>query len=52
MYDEVFIRNWIRRTGWTTIFSGVNRMLLVRLVEAPATDGSLLVYGVFDSERL
>ena len=52
MYDEAFVGNWIRRTGWTTIFSGVNRMLLVRLAEAPAADGSLLVYGVFDGERL
>jgi hypothetical protein len=34
------------------VFSCADRMLLVRLVEAPAVDGSLLVYGVFDSERL
>jgi len=52
MYDEAFVRDWIRRTGWTTIFSGVNRMLLVRLAEAPAADRSLLIYGVFDGERL
>jgi hypothetical protein len=42
----------MRRTGWTATFSGVNRMLLVRLAEAPAADGSLLLYGVFDGERL
>jgi hypothetical protein len=42
-YDEAFNGNWMRRTGWTTIFSGVNRMLLVRLAEAPAADGSPLI---------
>jgi hypothetical protein len=42
----------MRRTGWMTTFSGVNRMLLVRLAEAPAADRSPLVYGVFYGERV
>jgi hypothetical protein len=52
IYDEAFIGNWMRRTDWTTLFSGANRMLLVRLAEAPAIGGAPLVYGVFDGERL
>jgi hypothetical protein len=50
-YDEAFVGNWMRRTDWTTIFSGVNREL-VRLTQAPAADGSALVYGFFDSMHL
>jgi hypothetical protein len=51
-YDEAFVGNWMRRTDWTTIFSGVNRELLVRLTQAPAVDGSALVYRFFDDMHL
>lgn len=43
---------WMRRTDWMAIFLGVNRKLLVRLTEAPATDGLALSYGVFDGTHL
>lgn len=52
MYDEALVGNWMRRTDWMAIFSGVNRKLLVRLTEAPATDGLALSYGVFDGTLL
>ena len=52
VYDESLVGNWMRRTDWTTIFSGVNRELLVRLTQAPAVDGSALVYGFFDDMHL
>lgn len=52
MYNETFIGNWMRRTAWVDVFSGVNRQLLVRLTQAPAVDGSALVYGVFDTTHL
>ncbi|KAM0722086.1 hypothetical protein Q7P37_003012 [Cladosporium fusiforme] len=43
----------VSNTGyWMTIFSGVNRKLLVRLTEVPAADGLALVYGVFDGMHL
>jgi hypothetical protein len=38
----------VRHTDWMILFSGANRMLLVRLAETPAVDGSPLLYGVFD----
>jgi len=44
-YDEAFLGNWMRRTNWTSTFSGVNRLLLVRLAEAPSASGSPLKYG-------
>jgi hypothetical protein len=47
-YDESFIGNWMRRTDWAVMFSGVNRRLLVRLTEAPAIHGSALMYGIHD----
>lgn len=52
MYDEALVGNWMRRTDWMAIFSGVNRKLFVRLTEAPATDGLALSYGVFDGRHL
>jgi hypothetical protein len=51
-YDESFVGNWMRRTDWAAMFSGVNRRLLVRLTEAPAIHGSALVYGVHDGIHL
>jgi hypothetical protein len=51
-YDEAFVGNWMYRTDWTTIFSGMNRGLLVQLTQAPAVDGSELVYGFFDGMHL
>lgn len=51
-YDEAFVGNWMRRTDWTAIFSGVNREMLVRLIEAPSVDGLALVYGIFDGIHL
>jgi hypothetical protein len=47
-YDESFVGNWMRRTDWEAMFSGVNRRLLIRLTEAPAIHGSALVYGAND----
>jgi hypothetical protein len=47
-YEEAFVGNWVRHTDWMILFSGANRMLLVRLAETPAVDGSPLLYGVFD----
>lgn len=44
--------NWMRRTDGTKTLSVVNRELLVRLTQAPAVDGSALVYGVFDGTHL
>jgi hypothetical protein len=52
VYDEAFLGNWMRRTNWTSVFSGVNRLLLVRLAEAPSADGSPLMYGEFEDRRL
>jgi hypothetical protein len=52
MYDEALVGNWMRRTDWMAIFSGVNRKLLVRLTETLAANGLALVYGVFDGIRL
>jgi hypothetical protein len=51
-YDEAFLGNCIRRTYWTSVFSGVNRLLLVRLAEAPFADGSPLMYGEFEDRCL
>ena len=45
MYDEALVGNWMRRTDWMAIFSGVNRKLLVRLTETPAANGLALVPG-------
>lgn len=47
VYDESLVGNWMRRTDWVAMFSGVNRRLLVRLTQAPAANGSALVYGSF-----
>jgi hypothetical protein len=44
--------NWIRRTNWTSVFSDVNRLLLVRLAEAPSADGLPLMYGEFEDRCL
>jgi hypothetical protein len=52
VYDEAFLGSWMRRTNWTSTFSGINRLLLVRLAEAPSAGGSPLVYGVFEGQRL
>jgi hypothetical protein len=40
------------RTDWASVYSGVNRRLLVRLVEAPSADGSPLRYGEFEGQHL
>ena len=51
-YDEAFLGSWMRRTNWTSTFSSVNRLLLVWLAEAPSVEGSPLVYGIFEGQRL
>jgi hypothetical protein len=50
-YDEAFLGSWMRRTNWTSTFSGVNRPLLVRLAEAPFVRGSPLLYGIFEGQH-
>lgn len=48
MYDEELVGDWMRRTDWMAILSGLNRKLLVRLTKTPAADGLALVYEVLD----
>jgi hypothetical protein len=45
--DPLLVSNWMRRTGWAKIFSGLDRMLLVRLTQPPCT-GHL---GLYPGER-
>jgi hypothetical protein len=51
-YDEAVLGNWMLRTDWASVYSGVNRRLLVRLAEAPSADGSPLRYGEFEGQHL
>jgi hypothetical protein len=51
-YDEAVLGNWMRRTDWASVYSSVNRRLLVRLAEAPSADGSPLRYGEFEGQHL
>jgi hypothetical protein len=42
----------MRRSDWASVYSGVNRRLLVWLAEAPSADGSPLRYGEFEGQHL
>ena len=43
--DMALTSNWMRRTGWTELFAGVNRHLLLSLAEPPAPMGSSMHLG-------
>ena len=50
--DLALTSNWIRRTGWTSTFAGVNRQLLQALSQSPACDGRHLQLGDYGGRTL
>jgi hypothetical protein len=51
-YNEALLGDWIRHTNRVSIISVVNRLLFVRLAEAPSAEGSPLRYGEFEGQNL
>jgi hypothetical protein len=49
--DSLLVSNCMRRTGWAKIFAGLDRMLLVQLIQ-PACTGHLGLYlGERDGQK-
>ena len=42
--DPILASNWMRRTGWAKTFHGIDRSVLLRLVQSPQTTNQ---YGLF-----
>jgi len=49
--DALLASNWMRRTGWARIFSGLDRMLLMRLIRPPSTGHFGLDLGKHDGHE-
>lgn len=47
--DPVMTSNWIRRTGWATLFEGASRECLLRLAKTPGP-GPLILSRIDDEE--
>jgi hypothetical protein len=49
--DPLLPSNWMRRTGWVRIFSGLDRTLLVRLTQPPSTGHLGRYLGIRDGQK-
>jgi hypothetical protein len=52
-YDPLLSSNWMRRTGWAQIFSGMDLRLLLKMIQSPmTTHGERVALGTLDEKEV